>query len=134
MCMRLHYCGQIMSSDVASLVSTRDFCNSVCYIACSFSFHQRTPIHMAAKSGDRRIVKHLVDKEADIKIMDDTGVNTEFRSHKLISYFWFQCATPGFAQPAPCGFTDLHLCTCFVDIILCCLIMWNQKQEIWPQQ
>ena len=77
--------------------------------------YQRTPIHMAAKSGDKNIVEHLVDKEADIEIMDDTGVNTE-----LISCFWFQYATPVFTQPALCGFTllHLHLCTWFVEMLL----------------
>jgi len=42
---------------------------------------------MAAKSGDRKIVEHLVAKEADImKIKDDNEVNMEFvltRSHKI---------------------------------------------------
>ena len=39
---------------------------------------------MAAKGGDKNIVEYLVDKEADIEIMDDTGVNTE-----LISFSGF---------------------------------------------
>ena len=38
---------------------------------------------MAAKGGDRSIVVHLVEKEADVNITDDTGVNIEFRSHKI---------------------------------------------------
>ena len=49
---------------------------------------------MAAKSGDKNIVEHLVDKEADIKIMDDTGVNTEFRSHKINFLFLVSVCNP----------------------------------------
>ena len=45
---------------------------------------------MAAKSGDRSIVEHLVEKDADIKVTDDTGVNIEvvvLRSHKISFLF-----------------------------------------------
>ena len=34
-----------------------------------------TPLHLAAESGLFKIVKHFVEKGADINIQDDIGVN-----------------------------------------------------------
>ena len=36
------------------------------------NFHQGTPLHLAAEAGHMDIVRHLVEKGADINIKDDT--------------------------------------------------------------
>ena len=35
-----------------------------------------TPLHLAAESGHIKILRYLVDQEADINIQDDNGVVT----------------------------------------------------------
>ena len=39
------------------------------------SFHQRTPLHMAAQSGHADMVRYLSDKGANVNIKDNDGVS-----------------------------------------------------------
>ena len=43
---------------------------------CVFIFYQATPLHMAAKNGDRETVKYLVEKGADINNTNVDEVST----------------------------------------------------------
>ena len=40
------------------------------------SFHQITPLHVAATAGNNDIVKHLVEKEAGVNMKANSGVST----------------------------------------------------------
>lgn len=68
---------------------------------------------MAAESGDKDTVEHLVDNKADVNIKDKNGVTLLVMPHKLISCFWFQYATAVFAQPAPSEFATIYTVACF---------------------
>ena len=49
----------------------------IIYPAClEISFHQMTPLHVAAQRGDRiSIVKYFLHQKADINIKDDNKVS-----------------------------------------------------------
>ena len=49
------------------------------------SFHQRTPIHLAAESGCIKVVKYLVNQGADINIQDENGVIIYVTIHTIAS-------------------------------------------------
>lgn len=46
------------------------------YLPLCFIFYQATPLHMAAKNGDRETVKYLVEKGADINNTNVDEVST----------------------------------------------------------
>ena len=60
------------------LVCTPSFLDTFHFISYSlFSFlslYQITPLHLAAESGNIKILNHLVDKGADVNIQEDNGV------------------------------------------------------------
>ena len=44
-------------------------------ISYFLSFHQMTPLHLAAESDHIKVVKYLFEQGADINIQDDNGVS-----------------------------------------------------------
>lgn len=61
--------------------------------------HLRTPLHLAVLNGDVNLVKKLLERNADVNLVDDVGSNPLHRAAENGNFFeipikidyWFEC-------------------------------------------
>ena len=63
------------SRNVIEKSTCKIFCNEVVRYTLFLSLHQGTPLHVAAESGNVDIVGLLIDKGADLSIINEYGVS-----------------------------------------------------------
>ena len=62
-----------------------------------------TALHWAARLGNRRMIRSLVDAKADVHARNDYGCAVCARGESA-----FECAAPSRRRRRPCRYTPLH--------------------------